>query len=141
MKTKLVSNEDFIELSKLITEISYRIDNLKASTLYELCTHDVEFNIGSDPIKGSDAIQQWGVSFDKSAQFNGIRHMCTNCRFVQVNDNEASGITLLAAYYSDNVDRPNTNPFAIGEDHDTFIKTENGWKLKSRLWVPLMMRQ
>jgi hypothetical protein len=138
---KQVSNEVYIELSRLMIEIAYRIDNLKASTLYELCTEDAELYIGFDPIIGCEAIKEWGEKFDKADQLHGIRHMCGNFRFTEDSKYTVKGISLLTAFYSEKSQSQSTVPFAFGEDQDTFVKTKDGWKLKKRLWVPLLMRE
>jgi hypothetical protein len=28
----------------------------------------------------------------------------------------------------------------VGEDHDRFVRTEHGWRFKSRQWKPLFAR-
>lgn len=137
----LVSDEDYVELSRLIQEIAWRIDNLKAVTVVELVTDDAELQTHPDnPVFGREAIAAWGAGFDAANPLPGIRHSVSNARFVDNGDGTATGTSMLTAYFTPAGQAATTVPFAVGEDHDTFVRTPDGWKLASRLWVPLAMR-
>jgi len=136
-----VPDADHVELSRLVQEIAWRIDNLKAATVVELVTDDVEFRADPDnPVLGREAFAAWGEGFDAANPLPGIRHSVSNARFVDNGDGTVSGTSMLTAYFAPTGQDPTTVPFAVGEDHDTFLRTPEGWKLSSRLWAPMAVR-
>lgn len=135
-----VSDSDHVALSRLVSEFAWRIDNLKAATLHELVTDDAELRTGADPVIGIDAIKAWGAHFDETDPLPGIRHSITNARFSGDGPDRAQGTSMLTAYWTAPGEDAVTTPFAVGEDHDTFIRTPDGWRLASRVWVQLFTR-
>jgi hypothetical protein len=136
----LVSDTDHIKLSRLIIEYAYRVDHLQAGTIHELCTKDTELRTGPEPVIGLDAVKAWGKAFDETDPLHGIRHACSNFRFIDDGNGTAHGVSLLVAYYAPKNQPQTTVPFAFGENHDTFIRTPDGWRLRKRVWVPLQLR-
>ncbi len=59
-------------------------------------------------------------------------------RFTVIGDNEAEGVTILTVFMDD--DTNSSIPWVVGEDHDRFVRTEQGWKFKSRRWKQLFAR-
>ncbi|MEV4120102.1 nuclear transport factor 2 family protein [Micromonospora sp. NPDC049645] len=138
--TTLVSDGVHVELTRLVIELTFRIDAGLASTAHELFTPDAELRIGPEPVVGSDAIKAWGEQLDQGNQYPGIRHAVTNLRFVDEGNGRSSGTSLVTAYFVAPGDPATTAPFAIGEDRDTFVRTDGGWRFASRTWVQLFTR-
>lgn len=138
----LVSDADHVELSRLVVEFNWRLDSRQAGSLYELVADDVVFQIG-EPVVGRDALKAWGEQFDETNPLPGIRHLLSNARFVADGPDRATGTVLLAAYFvpADGAEGiiP-TIPFAVGQDHDTYVRTPEGWRLASRRWEQLFTR-
>ena len=61
-------------------------------------------------------------------------------RFVCDGGNAAIGTTVLTVFMVAGEQAPTSVPFSVGEDHDTFERTEQGWKFASRRWVELIAR-
>jgi SnoaL-like domain len=134
-----VSDADHVQLARLITEISWRIDHGRAATVHELFVDDGEMSLGPKQVlQGRDAIREWGLQIERAAW--RIRHVSTNMRFVSEGDGVASGISLVTAYMAEGEEPGTTLPWAVGEDHDQFVRTSEGWRLRSRRWEPLFMR-
>ncbi|WP_431037898.1 nuclear transport factor 2 family protein [Streptomyces sp. P6-2-1] len=132
-----VGDADHVALSRLVTEISLRLDNGRAGTVHELATDDVVFSIAEDPVLGRDALRVWGERFDRARPLPGIRHSLSNPRFLADGPDRASGTVMVTAYYvpaEGAGDIVATTPFAVGEDHDTYVRTREGWRLASRRW-------
>ena len=51
---------------------------------------------------------------------------------------EAEGVTILTVFMDD--ETSSSVPWVVGEDHDRFVRTEQGWRFKSRQWKPLFAR-
>jgi hypothetical protein len=134
-----VSDADHVQLSRLVDEISWRIDHQRAETVHELFLHEGALALGPDQIlTGRDAIRQWGRTID-AAEWQ-IRHVTTNARFLADGPDSACGITLVTAYMQQPGDPASTAPWAIGEDHDRFVRTSEGWRVQSRRWQELFVR-
>ena len=69
----LVSDVDHLQLSRLLIEFGWRVDNGKAQTIHELFTDDGELTIGAVNAVGRDAIRAWGLAIDNRQ--NGIHHV------------------------------------------------------------------
>jgi len=61
-------------------------------------------------------------------------------RFVADGPDAAEGITILTVYMVAGPGAATTLPLQVGEDHDRFVRTDDGWRLASRRWVELFSR-
>ena len=59
-------------------------------------------------------------------------------RFVVVEEGEAEGVTILTVFMDD--ENHSAVPWVVGEDHDRFVRTAQGWRFKSRRWTQLFAR-
>jgi hypothetical protein len=57
---KLVRPADHAELSCLVVEHTWRVDNGRADTVHELYVDDGELLVGPTPLRGREAIREWG---------------------------------------------------------------------------------
>ena len=67
--------------------------------------------------------------------FNNTRHFVTATDFSDINSSSAKGITYYTLYlYDGDAEKPYPldGPFVLGEYHEEFSNTRNGWKIKSR---------
>ena len=72
----------------------------------------------------------------KNPAWRLIRHIWGNIR----RPDAAHGITILTVYMAAGTEAATTVPFNVGEDHDRFIRTDEGWRFASRRWVALFAR-
>jgi hypothetical protein len=136
----LVTAADYVELSRLVIEHAWRVDNGRADTVYELYVDDGELMVASTPLRGRPAIREWGRRLVEAPQWRTIRHVCGNMRFVADGPNAAEGTTVLTVFMVAGSRSAATQPWVVGEDHDRFVRTEHGWKLVTRRWVELFKR-
>ena len=135
----LVNESDHIDLSRLVIEHAWRVDHGRADTIHELYVDDGVLDVGT-PLRGRQAIHEWGRQLVADAPWRSIRHACANMRFAAVGPNAAEGTTLLTVFMVAGTAAATTLPFNVGEDHDRFVRTEHGWKFVSRRWVSLFNR-
>lgn len=140
MSERLVSEADHVELSRLVTEHAWRVDNGRADTVHELYADDGELTLPPGPIRGRDALRAWGRQIVDHTPWQTIRHICGNMRFVYDGDDAAIGTTVLTVFMAAGGQPATTVPFDVGEDHDRFVRTEQGWRFASRRWVELFAR-
>jgi SnoaL-like domain len=134
-----VSEGDYLELSRLVIEHAWRTDNGRADTLHELWADDGELDLGSTVLGGRQAIADWGRQLVESPPWVTIHHVCGNMRFVMDGPDAAVGSTILIVFMDTNGTKSSI-PFNVGEDHDRFVRTEQGWRFASRRWVELYHR-
>jgi hypothetical protein len=125
-----INNDDYTKLSRLVTEISWRIDHGQAETVWELFTPDGSMNTSGTPIVGHDALREWGKTRDKSDTKS--RHLCTGMRFTAVEADKATGSTILTVFMGKKGLIGSSIPAVVGEDHDEFVRTPDGWRFVSR---------
>jgi hypothetical protein len=136
---KLVNESDHVELSRLVTEHAWRVDTGRADTLHELYVDDGVLDVGT-PLRGRAAIHEWGRQLVAAAPWRAIRHVCGNMRFEVDGADAAEGTTILTVFMVAGPGAATTLPFSVGEDHDRFVRTAQGWKFVSRRWVELFSR-
>jgi SnoaL-like protein len=134
-----VSETDYVELSRLVIEHAWRTDNGRADTLYELWAEDGELDLGSTTLRGRRAIADWGRQLVENPPWLTINHVCGNMRFMKDGSDAAVGSTILIVFMDANGAKSSV-PFNVGEDHDRFVRTEQGWRFASRRWVELYRR-
>ncbi len=141
VREQLVPDADHVALERLVTEVTWRIDHGRAESISELFVSEGIMDLGETRLQGREAIHPWGILLQTDNTYPGIRHVSTNMRFVLEGNDKARGTCLVTAYV-DEADGPgSTLPLVVGEDHDTFVRTEEGWRFLSRTWDPLFFRQ
>ena len=137
---QLVSDANHTQLSRLVTEHAWRADNGRADTIHALYLDDGELMLGPTPLRGREAIREWGRQLVANPPWRVIRHVCGNTRFVTDGPDAAEGTTILTVFMVAGSEAATTQPFSVGEDHDRFVRTEEGWRFVSRRWVELFAR-
>jgi len=146
-----VSDTDYIQLNRLVIEAVWRIDLGRADTYHELFVEDGELIlppttdrgrvvVPETTLRGRQAIHEWGRRLLEAQPFGTIRHVCGNMRFVADGANAAVGRTILTVFMVAGPGASTTLPWRVGEDHDRFRRTEQGWRIASRRWVELFSR-
>lgn len=135
-----VSDIDYAQLSRLVIEAAWRVDLGHADTLHELFVDDGELLLPPTILRGRQAIRDWGRRLVDAQTYRCIRHVCGNMRFVTDGTNAASGTTILTVFMVAGQEPATTVPWTVGEDHDRFVRTADGWRLVSRQWVELFAR-
>ncbi|MGZ4619591.1 MAG: nuclear transport factor 2 family protein [Frankiaceae bacterium] len=136
---ELASDADYVQLCRLVTEHAWRTDNGRSDTLYELWAEDGELDLGSTLLRGRHAIAVWGRQLVENPPWNTIHHVCSNMRFVTDGPDAAAGSTMLIVFMDADGTKSSV-PFNVGEDHDRFVRTGDGWRFVSRRWVELYKR-
>jgi SnoaL-like domain len=96
MREQLVSDPDHVALSRLVEEISWRIDHGRADSVWELFVPDGVLATSGAPLVGHDAIRAWGKA--RAASAARTRHIVSGMRFTDAGDGRATGSTLLTVF-------------------------------------------
>jgi hypothetical protein len=132
---QLVSDADHLALSRLVVEISWRIDHGQADSVWELFVPDGVLDASGTPLVGHDAIRSWGRA--RVVSTVQTRHICSGMRFTGRGNGQATGSTLLTVFMHHGDGRGPALPAVVGEDTDEFIRTDAGWRFASRTFKTL----
>ncbi len=113
----------------LIMDYAYYRDHKNPDAYAALFTEDAELSILGDVRKGRDAIRQ------RLAEVTGNTvHLMSTIRITQVSETEATGVSYVTVYAMPPGEDPHTVDgwAGIGEYHDTYHKTAEGWKIAKR---------
>jgi hypothetical protein len=136
---ELMNDSDQLELARLIIDLAWRMDHGKAATAHELFVDEGELIVGPDEVvRGRDAIREWGSALDQAGVC--MRHVCSNMLFRGHGDNYAGSTTLVTLFLRRHDEAGSPLPWAIIEDHDRFVRTDQGWRFVSRRWEQLFSR-
>ena len=132
---QLVSDADHVALSRLVVEISWRIDHGQADTVWELFVPDGVLDTSGTPLVGHDAIREWGRA--RVASTLRTRHIVCIMRFIDRGNDKATGSTLLTVFMHDGTGPGSAVPAVVGEDTDEFVRTDVGWRFVRRTFETL----
>lgn len=130
-----VSDDDYVQLSRLVIEHAWRADHGRADTIHELYADDAEVDAWT--VRGKEAIRALGKQIADAPPWQAIRHVCGNMRFVKRGPDEAEGTTVLTIFMVAGDEAGTALPFRVGEDHDHFVRTKDGWRFLHRRHVEL----
>jgi predicted ester cyclase len=137
----LVGDAEHLTLERLATEVNWRVDNGVAETVAELFTPDGSIGTFGEPAVGTQAIRDWGRAMDRDRPLGNLRHVLSNFRFTADSPTEASGTFHVTAYVADGPQGNDTLPFAMGVCTDHYVRTQEGWRVRSRVFAPHALRQ
>jgi len=138
MNDHLVSEDDHIALTRLVTELVWRIDHGRADEVDELFTNDGEMTLGPTSLHGRSELKEWGRARNGSS--SRTHHVCTNMRFVRTGDDQAEGTTILTVYQAVAASTNQAIPAVVGEYQDRFVRTTESWRFVSRRSAPTFTR-
>ena len=115
-------------------ELSLRFGRLQDERRYDdlpgLMTEDGTYTRLDEELTISDFIEWVGTMPP-----NKTRHFVTDIDFSEVLGVSATGVSYYTLYLyggEEETPYPLEGPFVVGEYYEKFIKTEKGWKIKSR---------
>jgi len=119
----------------LVSAVTQRGDRRDVEGAAELFAEDGVWIRGGTPWQGRTGVM---ASYGRLPATQVTRHMSANC-VVTVEDGEhASAITYYVAYHHDPgmehpvFPLPLEPPFSLGEWHDRFVSTPDGWRIARR---------
>lgn len=113
----------------LVTDYAYHRDRFDATEFSNLFTEDASLSVGSQTWEGRSNIRARIEGLDKSGS---IRHLMSTIRIEPIDELHASGVSY-ATIYTSSAGSNSTEGFAIiGEYHDNFVLTDDGWKISKR---------
>ncbi|MEZ5076839.1 MAG: nuclear transport factor 2 family protein [Solirubrobacterales bacterium] len=122
---------------RLIVEYARRVDFGEAERVAELFTADGRWEGSELLLEGREEIRRWFAERQRLER-RVSRHVCTNVAVEVVSETEASSLCYMVNYRHDRREGdealpvPTEVPKYVGELHDSFRLTEEGWRFASR---------
>lgn len=129
--TPAASADDvYQDCMNLVNDYALYRDRFDADSFSSLFTEDASLTVVSQTWDGRAAIRERIQNLDSSSF---IRHLMSTIRITPVDANHATGISYATIYSAP--DGTNTvEGFALmGEYHDEFVRTPEGWKIQTRV--------
>jgi hypothetical protein len=118
--------------SNLVTDYAYHRDQFNAKEFSELFTEDASLTVVNQTWVGRANIEQ---RIEGLKTGSTIRHEMSTIRIVPVDDSHATGVSY-ATIYSAPAGETTVAGFALmGEYHDEFVRTAEGWKISKRVLI------
>lgn len=123
-----------IECEKLVVRLTHAQDHDEAELAASLFVPDGVWIRSGKPKRGRSEIVK---SFDRGGQDVVARHIVSSCLVEVEDDTHARATTYYLAYVSRNAKmtdgvRPLPVPASLGEWHDRFVLTSEGWRFERR---------
>lgn len=113
----------------LVTDYAIYRDRFDAEGFSSLFTEDASLTVGGQTWVGRANIRERIVGINNGSS---IRHLMSTIRITPVDADNATGISY-ATIYSAPAGSSTVEGFTlIGEYHDTFVRTSEGWKIRKR---------
>ena len=123
---------------RLVVTYTHLVDFGEAEQVAELFAADALWQAGEIRFEGRDAVRAMFRGRQEMTQRRS-RHVCTNGVVDVVDEDHATGLVYLQLYRPDfepgaRTDSlaPDAHPVAVGEYHDQFVRTAEGWRFAER---------
>lgn len=125
----LAEENVFWACSNLVTDYAYYRDQFNAEQFANLFTEDASLTVVNQTWNGRAEIRQ---RIEDLKTGSTIRHEMSTIRIVPVDDDHATGVSY-ATIYAAPAGVNTVSGFALmGEYHDEFVRTNDGWKISKR---------
>lgn len=127
--------------TQLVTDYAFYRDRPDPEGVAQLFTEDAQFSLMGSVFSGREAIR------DRVAAGVGgpvFRHMISTINIEPAaTGDRATGVTYVTVYQGkdDALPQAMSVPMAIGEYHDRFERTAEGWRIAERNFVPVFLSE
>ncbi|MDX1490790.1 MAG: nuclear transport factor 2 family protein [Pseudohongiellaceae bacterium] len=115
--------------SNLVYGYAYHRDNFNAEEFSNLFTEDASLSVLGQNWVGRDNIR---ARIDSIREGNTGRHEMSTIFIEPIDDTHATGVSYATIYSAPPGENTVSGPAFIGEYHDEFVLTEEGWKIAKR---------
>ncbi len=130
--SSFADNDVYWACSNLVTDYAYHRDQFNAKEFADLFTEDATLTVVSQTWEGRAEIEQ---RIEGLKTGSTIRHEMSTIRIVPIDENHATGVSY-ATIYSAPAGQSTVSGFTLmGEYHDEFVRTADGWKFSKRVLV------
>jgi len=122
------------DCTNLVLDYAYYRDRPEPEKFSKLFALNGSLSVGGETWVGRQAILD---RLEDSRDGPVYRHLMSTIRIFPVDADHATGVSYVTVYNAPPDKRSVEGFAAIGEYHDNFIRTDEGWKIESREFVPV----
>ncbi len=125
---------------ELVLNYAWYRDRMDADGFGSIFSRDARLEVLGEVFEGRDAIRQRLIDGKDGPM---TRHLMSTIRIFPEDSDTARGVSYVTVYIAPRGDLPRAleDDPAIGEYHDRFERTAEGWKIADRRFVPVFMNQ
>lgn len=117
------------DCADLVIDYAHYRDSFNANEFANLFTEDGVLVIGENRWEGRDAIRARIEALDNGTT---IRHHMSSIRISPIDADHATGVSYVVIYSAPSGTNEITGPSLIGDYIDSYVRTEDGWKIAHR---------
>lgn len=118
------------DCTNLVVEYAYHRDRFDGEGFASLFTDGASLTVGGQTWVGRAAIRG---RIEGLQTGSSIRHLMSTIRIVPVDDDHATGVSYVTIYSAPPGQNTVEGFTLVGEYHDTFLRTAEGWKIQNRV--------
>lgn len=130
--TSFAAEDVYRACSNLVTDYAYHRDQFNAQEFANLFTEDASLTVVNQTWVGRTDIRQ---RIEELKTGSTIRHEMSTIRIVPVDDDHATGVSYATIYAAPEGETSVSGFVLMGEYHDEFLRTAQGWKISKRVLV------
>lgn len=130
LPTSHASDDVYIACSNLVYGYAYHRDNFNAQEFANLFTHDASLTVLTQNWLGRENIQ---ARIEGMKNGSTTRHEMSTIFITPVDENHATGVSYAVIYSAPAGSSTVSSAPLIGEYHDEFLLTAEGWKIAKRV--------
>lgn len=123
------------ECARLVTAYCHFVDHGEAARVADLFSEDGVWKSPEVTMQGREQLQQ-GFARRQANVERLSRHVCNNLLLDVIDRDHAEGTVYLTLYRHDGEKGRNISPLEqpelVGEYRDSFVRTEDGWRIANR---------
>jgi ketosteroid isomerase-like protein len=132
---ELVPIEDRVAIEALVTEYAWLLDHQRWQDVADLCTDDAVLFIRGREISGRKGLAEWAERRAERANRH-TQHQMTLLRLYPAAPGEVHGTAALVLHVA-KTGGGGTYVDLVGEYEDEYVRTDDGWRFKSRRLVQI----
>jgi len=121
--------------ARLVTEYCHFVDHGEAERVADLFSEDGVWESPEVTMRGRDQVRK-GFAMRQSDLKRMSRHVCNNLLIDVLDEDHAEGTVYLTLYRHDGEEgrrfSPLDQPELVGEYRDSFVRTDDGWRIARR---------
>ena len=130
--TSFAAEDVYRACSNLVTDYAYHRDQFNATEFANLFTEDASLTVVNQTWVGRTDIRQ---RIEELKTGSTIRHEMSTIRIVPVDDYHATGVSYATIYAAAAGETWVSGFVLMGEYHDEFVRTAEGWKISNRVLI------
>jgi len=124
--------------TNLVTDYAYHRDQFNAQEFSNLFTENASLTVVNQTWVGRGNIEQ---RIEGLKTGSTIRHEMSTIRIIPVDDDHATGVSYATIYSAPEGETAVSGFALMGEYHDEFVRTTEGWKISKRVLISKYSRQ